>query len=448
MLTARGTAVRLGAFTCLTPQKVCRASAPVALLDHNCSRRALLRGAFQTVVVAAAPAQIGETVDRVFVVSDVHCDYTLNQEWLSLLKLGNFGPADVLLLAGDISDDLHLIQQCLITASQAFGRVFFVPGNHELWVRGVPQESRNGTAQDSIQKLGLILQICQDLGIHTTPMRIGNLCIVPVLSWHHASWDTEPDIQGVPNVSALSIADYGACIWPETGPGRGIQGSLQIAEWFDSQNEEGWEGLLQAKQGCDVISLAHFLPHQVLLPEKRYLFYPNLAKAAGSKPLANRLRALQPDMHIFGHTHFSWDATIEGVRYIQAPLCGPSERRRRPRSLTFERLTPLGVMDRSSLLPTPHGFDPVKADWLPILVYQSNEYSSRVGKDKAPSDGWQALKNGSMCPPLGAHWSDYYRQHARDPSNIQMAPWVAGMYERRTRRAAQAAGKPPPNKGM
>lgn len=51
---------------------------------------------------------------------------------------------------------------------------------------------------------------------------------------------------------------------------------------------------------------------QALLPEKRYLFYPNLAKAAGSGPLAQRLRALKPDVHIFGHTHFSWDTNIEG----------------------------------------------------------------------------------------------------------------------------------------
>ena len=53
---------------------------------------------------------------------------------------------------------------------------------------------------------------------------------------------------------------------------------------------------------------------QALLPEKRYLFYPNLAKAAGSVPLAQRLRALTPDVHVFGHTHFSWDADIEGVQ--------------------------------------------------------------------------------------------------------------------------------------
>jgi len=31
------------------------------------------------------------TPDRVFVVSDVHCDYTLNQDWLEQLKQKDFG---------------------------------------------------------------------------------------------------------------------------------------------------------------------------------------------------------------------------------------------------------------------------------------------------------------------------------------------------------------------
>lgn len=78
---------------------------------------------------------------------------------------------------------------------------------------------RNGTAENSLQKLHLILQLCRELGIHTSAAKLGRLCIVPLLSWHHSSWDTEPDIQGVPHVSALSIADYGACCWPQSGPG-------------------------------------------------------------------------------------------------------------------------------------------------------------------------------------------------------------------------------------
>lgn len=51
----------------------------------------------------------------------------------------------------------------------------------------------------------------------------------------------------------------------ELASGNGRQGSIEIAEWFDKQNEAGWQDVLQTKRGCDVISLAHFLPHQVTI---------------------------------------------------------------------------------------------------------------------------------------------------------------------------------------
>ena len=46
-------------------------------------------------------------------------------------------------------------------------------------------------------------------------------------------------------------------------------------------------------------------------------------------------------------------------------------------------------MDRSGTLPSLADFDPVKADWLPIQVYESREYRSRMGKDRGPSNDWQ-----------------------------------------------------------
>ena len=66
---------------------------------------------------------------------------------------------------------------------------------------------------------------------------------------------------------------------------------------------------------------------QALLPEKRMLYQPNLAKAAGSNLLAERIRQLKPIAHVFGHTHFNWDCSIDGVRYLQRPLAYPKERR-------------------------------------------------------------------------------------------------------------------------
>lgn len=59
------------------------------------------------------------------------------------------------------------------------------------------------------------------------------------------------------------------------------------------------------------------------------LRHPNLAKAVGSDPLAARVEALRPDVHVFGHTHFSWDASLRGTRFVQWPLAYPAERARR-----------------------------------------------------------------------------------------------------------------------
>ena len=45
----------------------------------------------------------------------------------------------------------------------------------------------------------------------------------------------------------------------------------------------------------------------------RFLFFPMLAKISGSAYLAARLQHWKPHMHVFGHTHFSWDACIDGT---------------------------------------------------------------------------------------------------------------------------------------
>ena len=67
-----------------------------------------------------------------------------------------------------------------------------------------------------------------------------------------------------------------------------------------------WAELLAARARAErVVAVAHFLPYQALLPEKRYLFVPPLAKMVGSKPLQQRVDALAPDVLVFGHTHFA-----------------------------------------------------------------------------------------------------------------------------------------------
>merc|ERR1712194_382889 len=96
-----------------------------------------------------------------------------------------------------------------------------------------------------------------------------------------------------------------------------------VAQAVDEINEK--HAMPPDAEGQPVITFSHFLPRVELLPEKRYLFTPSLAKAVGSRFLWERVRELAPSVHVFGHTHFGWDADLDGIRYVQAALGYPQE---------------------------------------------------------------------------------------------------------------------------
>lgn len=47
----------------------------------------------------------------------------------------NIYQEDVLILAGDVTDSVEKFRTTLNLLKRAFKHVFFVPGNHDLWVR-------------------------------------------------------------------------------------------------------------------------------------------------------------------------------------------------------------------------------------------------------------------------------------------------------------------------
>ena len=53
-------------------------------------------------------------------------------------------------------------------------------------------------------KLELLQALCTELGIHTQPKCVSGVWIAPILSWYHASFDTEPDLPGAPDVQKVS----------------------------------------------------------------------------------------------------------------------------------------------------------------------------------------------------------------------------------------------------
>ncbi|KAL8481098.1 hypothetical protein ACS0TY_027583 [Phlomoides rotata] len=348
--------------------------------EFDSGRLDLTTRAFRTRPGVEAPDTVNGDCSRVYAISDLHTDYPENLCWVNSLSSQGNGK-NVLIVAGDVAETCDNFRLTMSILKGKFERVFFVPGNHDLWLRREKIDFL-----DSLDKLDKLLDICDKLGVETKPSIVDGLGIIPLYSWYHESFDEERDITGyrIPSLE-MACKDFHVCRWPD----KLKSGETSLALYFDTLNDKNCNIIEDILKRCSqIISFSHFVPRQELCPEKRMLFYPNLPKIIGSKYLETRIRAMcgaeghVSACHVFGHTHFCWDAVLDGVRYVQAPLAYPRERKRR--------------MNEGE-------------EWLPFCIYSSGTFAERL----------------SSC-----YWSDYYSINPRTPDITQLAPWVARFYSK------------------
>ncbi|MCP4131196.1 MAG: metallophosphoesterase [bacterium] len=239
---------------------------------------------------------------RVFALSDIHIDFEENRRWLFGLSEYDYKD-DILVLAGDITDMLPSIKKAFNALKSRFHEVFFVPGNHDLWVH------RN-MSKDSMENYQTIKLMAADLGIRTEPKSFGHMTIVPLLGWYDYSF-------GEPERELLRIwSDFTACRWPE-----GFD-EKRITDYFIAQNE----AVLGVKNDF-IITFSHFLPRIDLMPfyipASKRILYPVL----GTGLLEEQVRALKSNIHIYGHSHLNMRVRRENTLYINNAFGYPYEAR-------------------------------------------------------------------------------------------------------------------------
>jgi len=245
---------------------------------------------------------------RVFAVSDIHLDYEQNRRWLHELSRQEFCE-DVLILAGDITDTMPLLEEGLTAVACRFFEVIYVPGNHELWVH------RNG-ADNSLEQFEAIRRVAQDNGVLMEPRHYDSLSIVPLFGWYDYSFgQPSPELR-------RGWLDFSACRWPNGfDPAR-------VTRHFVAMNEPALN-----VRNRTVISFSHFLPRIDLMPafippNKRKL-YPVL----GSSLLEQQIRKLGSDIHIYGHSHVNLRSAKDGTIYLNNAFGYPHETRRTAKEL-------------------------------------------------------------------------------------------------------------------
>ena len=263
---------------------------------------------------------------RVFAISDVHTDFRDNLQLLAGLSTHTYRN-DALILAGDVSHDAAVLRTTLSLFLERFRHVFFVPGNHELWVR-------KGEYEHSLQKFEDILRMCESLGVRTSPACLGQgadrVCVVPLFSWY-----TRPE-EGADSLFRERAPEGDTALWTDDYLIKWPAG-FRPAQFFHDLNERHVGVRYEARR----VSFSHFLPRAELMfpaagessspppqPDPRARSF-NFSRVAGSTLIEKQIRALDSRVHVYGHQHRNRARHYDGTWYVSNCLGYREERERR-----------------------------------------------------------------------------------------------------------------------
>lgn len=105
---------------------------------------------------------LGRFTVKLHAISDLHLDFKVNRE--ALAELPSFG-SDWLITGGDLCTSADHLRHALDILCQRFEKVFWVPGNHELWSSRPHRDEK--TKIHGVEKYQSLVAICRAYGVHT-----------------------------------------------------------------------------------------------------------------------------------------------------------------------------------------------------------------------------------------------------------------------------------------
>lgn len=264
---------------------------------------------------------------RVFALSDIHVDYQDNMAWIENLSRHDY-QNDALILAGDVSHVRDKLQKALTTLRERFAMVFYVPGNHELWLQQHEDEH-----DDSLAKFHSILALCQALDVDTVPRYLDGksaVWLAPLFSWYSKPEHGEDSLYVTKpgeDKRLIGWSDNYLIRWPDAV----IENNP--ADYFLGLNRT----VMVQNYQAPVISFSHFLPRTDLMfsrpeelaghkPQDRHPRF-NFSRVAGTSRLDQQIRQLGSVIHVYGHQHRNRYRLSEGVLYVSCCLGYARERK-------------------------------------------------------------------------------------------------------------------------
>lgn len=230
--------------------------------------------------------------------SDLHVNYPENWDWWHGLSAERY-QQDSLILAGDVHHDEEGVLALLRSLVPKFERVFFVVGNHDLWLQ--PED-----ADGSMRKFERLMGRLEAEGVYTRPWLGEPVNIVPLPAWYDYSF-------GKPSRTLFRAwQDFEYCRWSRT--------MEELTQYF----LDLFPPPAMPLEG-PVVSFSHFMPRRDLLPPQGPKIVKMILPVLGSTAIDARARAWGSNYHIYGHHHLNRSVTLEGVHYLNNAFGYPKE---------------------------------------------------------------------------------------------------------------------------
>jgi len=251
---------------------------------------------------------------KLFALADLHLRYEVTRQALRELPPH---PYDWLILAGDVGETEEHLRFALDVLSRRFGRLLWVPGNHDLWT--IPSKAGDPRGQAKYERL---VEICRSYGVLTpedpyvTWTGEGPPCILaPTFILYDYSF--RPD--DVPADQAIAwaaednlLASDEVLLHSDPYPTK--------ADWCEARVRSTEPRLAEAAERAPLVIINHFPLRRDLAVLPRI---PRFSIWCGTRLTEDWHLRYRAEAVIYGHLHIRATHYRNGVRFEEVSLGYP-----------------------------------------------------------------------------------------------------------------------------
>jgi 3',5'-cyclic AMP phosphodiesterase CpdA len=278
--------------------------------------------------------------NHLFAVSDLHISYPENRKVLDQIQPS--GPADWLLVAGDVSERVADLEWAMRLLASRFAQVVWVPGNHDLWTHNSDPVALRGE-----ERYRHLVEVCRKAGVLTPedPYEVftgpdGPVRIAPLFLLYDYSFlapgtsNKEESLAYAHRTGVICTDEY--LLHPDPYPSR--EAWCQVRVTYTERR----------LSACDPATPLVLLNHYPLVREPtQVLRYPEFAQWCGTVATADWHVRFRTAAAVYGHLHIPRTTWYDGVRFEEVSLGYPREWQAR----TTRRPVPREVLPAPAAVP-------------------------------------------------------------------------------------------------